>query len=178
MRETATSQDARSPGSWTSQEGPPGTPGRSATPALRLLADREEISVVLGPTVCGHFQRLPHETPRVAKDRWEQWGSWGWAASPPRASGLSPAVRAAACDLPTHPQGWACFCGRGNPWPGPLGHDHPHKAETHRAEGRVGVGTACPHLHLVNPRLGGDKDKSSHSGPCRLPKHLTKLKVL
>lgn len=62
------------PESWELDKpgGPSRNPRGSATPALRLPAQREEISVVLGPTVCGHFQRLPHETPRVTKDRWEQ----------------------------------------------------------------------------------------------------------
>ena len=83
-RDSTTSQDARSPGSWTSQKGAPlpGTPRGSATPAFRLLAGRGEISGVLGPTVYAHFRRLPHETPRVAKSRWEQWGRPGAGSKP------------------------------------------------------------------------------------------------
>ena len=124
------------------------------------------------------FDSCPTRPPGLPRAGGSSGGGQGRAASPPRASGLSPVTRAATCDLPARPQGWAHIWGRGSPWPGPLGHDHPHKAEVHGAEGRLWVGAACPHLHLVNPRLGGDKDESGPSRPCRLSRHLTKLKAL
>ena len=97
-RDSTASQDARSPGSWTSQKGAPlpGTPGGRATPALRLLAGRGEISVVLGPTVYGHFRQLPHETLRIAKGRWEQWGRPGAGSKPTQS------IRAFPCDQGCH----------------------------------------------------------------------------
>lgn len=177
MRETTTSQDARSPGSWTSQEGPP-EPRREHHPCPQTSSsERRDFGCFRPHSMWSFSKAAPRDAPGSPRTGASSEGGQGPAASPPRIRAF-PAARAAACDLPARPQGWARVCGRGSPWPGPLGPDHPHKAETHRAEGRLGVGTTCPHLHLVNPRPGGDKDKSGHSRPCRLPRHLTKLKVL
>lgn len=124
------------------------------------------------------FDGCPTRLPGLPRAGGSSGGGRGWAASPQehQAFPLWPGLLPVTC--PPAPR--AGLASEVEAAPGQahwVTIIHTNPKSTGQREG-WGSAPPAPPPDLVNSRLGGDKDESGPSRPCRLPRHLTKLKAL